>query len=91
MNIEICKKCQKAKTVHFSLDFSFFPNKGLTIYFSTDDNPVCIYAKYNNKKDVRKIIGKSNSYISKFMEIEKSCPYYMEHQLTDWNRKINRS
>lgn len=87
MNVRICKqKCQNAKTCGFFLGYDFSTKKN-TIYFNTDDNPACLLTHLKEGVNYRKIIGKHPSFIARFMKVSKKCPYYLEHELFDWNRK----
>jgi hypothetical protein len=87
MNVKICKnKCQKSKNHRFSLGYNAI-NKQMTIMFSTDDNPACNLVQLQENVDYRKLIRKHPSFISRFMKVSKKCPYYLEHELFDWNRK----
>ena len=100
MNIEICKKCKGTENLTFRYGFDI-NSKNQTVmsircYFDFDSSDKkynlcqsCIYISLNKKyrNQIRKIIGKSNSYVATFMEIDKRCPYYVEHQLTEWNKK----
>lgn len=87
MNIRICKqKCQKAKTHGFFLGYNPI-NKITTILFNVDGKVPCLFTHLKENVDYRKIIGKHPSYIARFMKVSKKCPYYLEHELFDWNRK----
>ena len=85
MNINICKKCQNAKTYSFSLGYNPI-KKQMTIFFNTDDNPACNFVELQENIDYRKLIKKHPSFISRFMNVTNKCPYHIEHQLFDWNR-----
>jgi hypothetical protein len=87
MNVRICKqKCKNAKQHGFCLGFNFNTKKP-TIYFNADGKAACLFTYLKEDIDYRKILGKHPSYIARFMKVTKECPYYMEHELFDWNRK----
>lgn len=87
MNVRICKqKCKNAKQHSFCLAYNFKIHKD-TIQLRLDGKPACLFNFLKENIDYRKILGKHPSYIARFMKVSKECPYYMEHELFDWNRK----
>jgi hypothetical protein len=91
MNLNICKeKCclkQSKISFHKSID-----NTDFTIgMFISDKNNTsykrCNFAFFNKKKTIKDVLGRNNTYIAKFMEINKKCPYYIEHLIYDLNKK----
>lgn len=87
MNVKICKqRCQQAKKHRFLLGYDPISKKH-EILFVIDDNSACSLVELQKDEDYRKIINKHPSYIARFMKVSKECPYYMEHELFDWNRK----
>lgn len=85
MNLKICKKCLKKKTLGFNLykynlggvfvHFINFNGKNYCRYLKSDD----IY----KKKDL--LLWEK--YPEKYCHVEEGCPYYMEHMLSEWNKE----
>ena len=86
MNVKICEQKCQVKEHSFFLGYNPI-NKNHTIVFVIDDNTACSLVELQKNVDYRKIIGKHPSYIARFMKVSKKCPYYMEHELFDWNKK----
>ena len=95
MNIEICKKCNEKciicfknkKNDHFILSQFFIPYSLKAIFVSEktfyhdNKNWFCI----KDKKNTDYYIPEENDF--NIVELNKSCPYYIEHQLSEWNKK----
>lgn len=93
MNSEICKKCKREFFINYSLSsrpFLFYGCKQLnedTIYKEMPNEAIkkfgTIYIM-NLTHDKKRIF---NSRLFKFLEPHEDCPYYIEHQISKWNKK----
>lgn len=93
MNIKLCRKCKSTENVFF---YNTYEGRNSThgreiintigVGFNNQVN-TCHCICFNHKKEALSVIKKSNSYIAKFMDVNKDCPYYAEHQLHDWSEK----
>lgn len=91
MNEEICKNCRKSC-------FFIYTNRMKKIIVASDISKSqihsCNMVFYHNGDggwNPVKGIGNYENYVpteKNLMEIEldKDCPYYAEHQMTDWNK-----
>ena len=85
MDVRICKQKCQVKEHSFLLGYDPISQKH-TIVFVIDDDSACSLVELQKDVDYRKMIDKHSSYIARFMKVLKECPYYMEHQLSDWNK-----
>ena len=100
MNFNICKKCQRKGTKYFiAISPPDLKNDGVIILSSSrGSNKTCFMIDEHAIKDMSKFFnfrGLNNRYID-FDDIKKeypnitvnqACPFYFEHQLSDWNEK----
>lgn len=94
MNIEICKKCKmypeyfikqhdldNKKNIHYFYGY----NKK---YFEECDAWPCIIIEKSSKNYSRDDFSVDEIFSHKNIKPDKrSCPYYLEHQISDWNKK----
>lgn len=96
MNLKICKKCEYKTTLYLGCLVCFKFNNDMnemvkTIIVSKLDKK--LYKKVNEylkkKEDKNSDVELEFVPISqlKNVEINKNCPYYIEHQMNDWNKK----
>jgi choline kinase len=91
MNIEICKKCPKLKNKNCSIMLHEDNNEFVPIIINSDilwDNWLCqmkvIDSKHITYIDVN---GNKIPYVEfKDVEVHNDCPFYLEHQINDWNK-----
>lgn len=85
MNVEICKKCEFMKDKHYYLEFlpcnGIGKNDRFTPCWMCDDDtmfndPIC---------QCKPVHEKHISFNQ--IEVDDDCPYYLEHQIYDWNIK----
>ena len=92
MNIDICKKCLNCNEIKFYYyDVSAF---GQELYFlklcgftAGFDEPNFCQIKgeaFENKDEIIKIIHSNKGKYH--FQIDESCPYYVEHQISDFNK-----
>lgn len=97
MNPEICKKCECNLYLFNNVFYNkkeilCMTNKLVDNYYIDDDYFNMILKKYDNLKldknsqwcfDISRKIDDLN--IDK-IEINKTCPYYIEHKLAEWSK-----
>jgi hypothetical protein len=84
MNFEICKKCPyDSKYLLFAIDpeIGKFQLHGKNCHLYCNDIE---FYKFLEKE--RYVIEKNILNNNLKAEPSKSCPYYMEHQLNEWNK-----
>ena len=98
MNLDICKKCNEGciicfknkKNDHFILSQFFIPYSSEfmlvseKIFYHDNKNWFCIKDK-DKIKNNDYYIPEENDF--NIVELNKSCPYYMEHLMSEWNKK----
>lgn len=99
MNPEICKKCgkiycrvykKKKKDLIEFCCMTCFP----FLTFVRQDEMTLFHIENNDWKEYNDFIVKSDIQIDKKqidealikLGLNKDCPYYMEHQMNDWNK-----
>ena len=91
MNLDICKKCLKCKSVKFFYDFGFTESREKFYFIIIQGFPLGTGCKLKNYKiflsedEAKDIILKNKA--ESIIHIDNNCPYYMEHQMNDWNIK----
>lgn len=95
MNLDICKQCEYKTTLYLGCLVCFKFNNDMnemvkTIIVSELDKK--LYKKFNeylkkkeDKNSDAEIVFIPKTKLKK-VEINKNCPYYMEHQMNDWNK-----
>lgn len=85
MNLKICKKCLKKKTLVFTL---YKENLGGTYldFINFNGKNYCEYllSSYIYKKKDLNLWSKNPE---KYCRIDEQCPYYIEHQISDWSKE----
>lgn len=89
MNIKVCKKCKGTENIFFHAHLITDDKKEEIVCTFKNPFHTCNHIHFNFKYEdkIRQIVGKSNSYVARFMDIDESCPYYIEHKLSEWNKK----
>ncbi|MBR4315599.1 MAG: hypothetical protein IKP65_01320 [Alphaproteobacteria bacterium] len=93
MNIKICNNCDKGclifigKGIGRNIVTDSVNNRLLYIsekvfYHEPNHQWKCIKDRY---KGFINYAQKENMFSE--IEVDKSCPYYMEHQITEWNKE----
>ena len=90
MNLDICKKCLKSKHVNFFWNNVYNNSEHRDFYYITIVGypfNICKmknYKMFDTKEEVVEIIDTNRS--ENFINLDESCPYYAEHQMSDWNK-----
>lgn len=87
MNLNICEKCLKNKIVEYAVC------SDKSIHFHTrDDKKLCCQVidsikKLPTNKWIRWSSKSLEGGIISVRVCDKACPYWLEHQMFDWNNK----
>lgn len=90
MNIDICKKCLNSNCIEFFYYdlYDYQLNKRL-FFITIKSYPfnICKLKNYKMFATEEEVIEIINSNRAKdYIFIDKSCPYYIEHQMNNWNK-----
>lgn len=96
MNTDICKQCRNAKWIKIlrsesstEMDIAFIFCKGIGLKRIEDKN-IYILDSYKKKRGMLDFNKDEEVNILKHYNVTNgNCPYYAEHQMEKWNRKIN--
>ena len=84
MNLDICKKCKSKQELY--VDIHKYMNKTVMVNIYVVSDPryllyksVCEFYFFDDTND--------NDYEFINIKPNKSCPYYMEHLMSEWNNK----
>jgi len=93
MNKELCKKCFKQESISFNLVTSYVPFIGLNngdghvVVFDERKTQYCCKSACFRKGVIIDCFYKSQKHFDCVELLEQTCPYWLEHQMYDWNKE----